>query len=1210
MKRGGMFTVPPMVVLHFPNGSVERVDAEGVAVPFTCPEGIEKGYIDNNGELVGKPGQPPWSNENHPAIKGVAVDSGSGGAGTVPGEVYVLNTTEIGEGEVDEFSSAGCFVRAFSGVGVPLRPLGSSSLYGVAVDPTDGDVVVETEERRESSTVDVVDEFSSSGVYLGQVSGPSKGVFFGANSLNGDGHGGGVAVGSGGLLYVAVCEKEKVLGVCEEGGSVVDVFGGGAFFAGAATGGVVSNSSSLGSVVLGGVVRGVSREVEEGGLLSRKDLEVSKCGFEYLSEEVYVREGGFVGAAVVPCLLGSGGSVEGERLEEKNYGVHGDVVGLEAGRVYVYRLVVETNKSEHGGVEDGAVASFAAAAAPVVESESVGGVSSSFAEFGGRVDPRGADTSYEFEYVDVAGYEAAEAGGAVDPFAGGGVVPVPEGDVGGGDRGVSVSVPVGGLLAGTVYEYRLVASNSVGVADGAGGVFATVPAGPQGLPDGRAYELLTPVNKGDAEEMFGSPPGPEAKIKDEAFQNYDLGYASEEGNQFLLMVTSVAFGSFPGAGANSYVFSRGEKGWSFSAVASPRLGVQSSAVELFDPYDFSVVGVSDDIGSQEERELGLVGPAGGLLCEGGVLSGCYETAVSGEKDEAGLAGASKDLSSVVIESGERRLPLCESAQESLVGELVGDSRGLYEWSAARGCLSLVDVKSGSEGGGLVSTCGAVLGLGPEGDNTASGSTHDAVSADGSGIFFTAPDPKASGSSSQCWEEGRGKVPPQLYVRLHGETTLEVSASEPGGEPVPGYPALYVGASENGSKVFFLTRSELTKEAVELGGHEPELYECEVVEEAGGARCALTRIASRYPELVGKIADVPAVSADGSMVYLNAEGGPGDPDGGLYGYDTVSGALTRIAADQGYVDGNHKGAGDPWYDPGPRDEAKNGLLAGLDVQAPYDTTRDGQFLLFGAYRYDADLPVSGSNPVCVMCDPDGSGPIGEPEASFTRSAVHANNDAGGPPHAMSENGKYVFFDSTLSLVPQDTNGTLDVYEWEEDGTGSCTESKGCIGLISSGEDPSPSFFLDAGSYVNPATGQTVEGGNVFFGSHANLIPSLDTASEGNLYDARIEGGFPVPTSVGTCEGDACSNPPLAPTEQTPGSSTFSGAGNVATHEKEEKAKGKKGGKSKPKARGKGKTRAGKRGKPKACRRGLVSRKGRCVRQMGKAEKSGAGEGRGE
>jgi len=114
----------------------------------------------------------------------------------------------------------------------------------------------------------------------------------------------------------------------------------------------------------------------------------------------------------------------------------------------------------------------------------------------------------------------------------------------------------------------------------------------------------------------------------------------------------------------------------------------------------------------------------------------------------------------------------------------------------------------------------------------------------------------------------------------------------------------------------------------------------------------------------------------------------------------------------------------------------------------------------------------------------------------------------------------------------------VYEWHE----------GTVSLISSGEDAHPSFFLGWSPYVDPK-GVKVEGGNVFIGTHANLIPSQATESQGNIYDARIcepEDDPCIQPPAGEtaqCEGDACQNPPAAPIEATPGSSTFFGAGNL-------------------------------------------------------------------
>ena len=133
--------------------------------------------------------------------------------------------------------------------------------------------------------------------------------------------------------------------------------------------------------------------------------------------------------------------------------------------------------------------------------------------------------------------------------------------------------------------------------------------------------------------------------------------------------------------------------------------------------------------------------------------------------------------------------------------------------------------------------------------------------------------------------------------------------------------------------------------------------------------------------------------------------------------------------------------------------------------------------------------------------------------------------------MSDDGAYVFFDSADPLVPQATNGTLDVYEWEAQGTGGCALAEGCVSLISSGEDSGPSYFL----------GASANGSNVFFGTHAKLVPQ-DGDESGDLYDARIDGGFPTPAGVGPCEGDACQSVAPAPIDATPGSLTFYGPGN--------------------------------------------------------------------
>ena len=851
-----------------------------------------------------------------------------------------------------------------------------------------------------------------------------------------------------------------------------------------------------------------------------RNLEVTKCEFEYVTEESF-RSAGFHAAVAAPCVLESGSGLVGLRPGEVSYPVHGQATDLRSGQVYDYRLVVATSQEEHGGMEFGEVASFAAPAAPGVESMSVGDVSSVSADFSAKIDPTGSDTTYQFQYVPAADYEAAVAGGAADPYALGGSVPVPVGDVGSGDRGVSVSVWTESLSPGTVYDYRVVAVNGVGETDGSDGVFATVPEGLTGLPDGRAYELVTPANKGDAEDMFGHPEELGSHSGSSAEENLDRGYASEDGNHFLLS-SRAAFGPFPASGEGAYVFSRSEHGWMFKSVVPPGLGIQSVGDLVFDPVNLSMVGFDDLVGAgngDEHSVFDLVGPPGGP----------YTTIASGgsdsEAERVNEVGASTGLGLVAVESEDHKLPVCESTRQALAETLDPGVDGLYEWTAAHQCVSLVDVESGSEGG-LVSKCGAVLGRGQS--EAFPGDTHGAVSGDGSKIFFTAPAPFNENDlpfhGPDCWNGGTGNSP-QLYMRLNGETTVDVSAPEPGVEPAITYPAMYVGASEDGSRVFFLTRTDLTKEAATLALDDLELYEYET---NTGKLIRVSRGDSSDAQ--GEVADVPAISADGSTVYFNAAGdlAPHGEDGGLYRYDTMTGTTTYVAPEQGYpvihgttINGGERGRR-AWYEK----EVSAEEVPSLELEAPYYTTRDGQFLLFGPYRYDA----ADDSVVCVMCNPNGSGPISS--ASFIRSAPEDDNPAGGPVMGMSENGEYVFFDTPESLVPQDTDGTLDVYEWHD----------GRISLISSGEDPKASFFLDSSSYVN-AKGETVEGGNVFFGTHAKLVPE-DTDSSGDLYDARIGGGFGMGSGAAPCEGDACDNPPLAPLAPTPATLTSASSRNFA------------------------------------------------------------------
>jgi hypothetical protein len=1073
------------------------------------------------------------------ATRSIAVDA--------QGDVYGLEGGLFNEDQVNEYSSGGLVIRSFGGgetpgLGEDHQDYGGfgGQPVGIAIDPVSGHVLVSV--RNYFGNEGAVDEFDSSGHFLNQITETEVESSLGVRKANRLHSALALTVDLQGDLYVV----DGSSGATSEG--AVDVYGPGKFFPG---------------LKLTEVAKRESHGATLNGSVNPEGQTLNECYFEYVTEAAY-KATGFAD-------LTTGGKVECEP-EASNIPsnsmddpVKAQLTRLVSGTVYRYRLVA-TDAGALGGSSASVALAFTTPDLPRIDSTSVANQSSAFADLRAEIDPVGADTSYRFEYVDAAHYNP-EAG---DPYAAGATAPVTPADIGSGGATGSVDASVvqqiGGLAAGTTYHFRVVASNEIGTALGAGGgrpdaTFTTLPRVAAGLPDNRAYELVTPTDKGGASDMFGT---------ESAFVNTDSGYPSETGDEFLLSSTLADFGSFGGSEKTAYVFRRDAgKGWTYTSVVSPSLGVQSVVGTVFDPSDLSQgIGLTELVGSYASpagaSHTTLVGHPGGPYAILHMDLPVHEEPE--EQEVTTLVGGSRDLAHVVLESKNHMLapgdtsqdPGSDSLYERVPVGIGGCTTSSTTFSAdAGGCVELIN-DNGE--GGLVSRCGAMLGLGH-----GAGFRHNAVSSDGSKVFFLAPDPFAKNIGPGCWDGGGGHVP-QLYMRSSG-TVIKLSEPEEGWTPERSIePAIYVGASDNGSKVFFLTETELTRD--DAGIHDLELYECEIVEEAGAVKCRLTRVSSgETGKAAAGVWTVPAVSADGSAVYFTAFGqlAPGLPvlargfgEVYLYRYDTVTGKTTYVATvgENDIVTRRH--VLDNWYT---REVA-------LNTGANWYTTPDGRYLLFATareltgyrtveagpgdcpfeaagdgsefnghcaevYRYHYE-PGSGSGGsiVCVSCNPSGAPPMSN--AQFASRSASLADQAGGPMRALSDDGSYAFFDTADGLVPQDQNHTLDVYEWHED-----VSHEDTISLISSGQDPAPSFFM----------GASADGSNVFVGTHARLVPQ-DGDSAGDLYDARIcepDRGNPCikpPTSgTGQCAGDACHNPPSPPIDAPPISLTFSGAGNV-------------------------------------------------------------------
>jgi hypothetical protein len=761
------------------------------------------------------------------------------------------------------------------------------------------------------------------------------------------------------------------------------------------------------------------------------------------------------------------------------------------------------------------VASAGAATLPTAEADAVHTVDAEgkLSVFG-MVSPNGGTVKYWFEFLSEAQFqeEAWTSAARSNPAetSGGGLV--------------WQEIPVG-LPAGETYHYRLAVENeahfkgepqysptvrtlTVPVPEPEAEPTcpnAAVRTGPSAqLPDCRAYEQVTPVNKEGAEDIF----------------DYGLSFQEHtvvglDGEHLIFQATPAKWGPNVGGsifGQNSYLFARKPAGWAMTSLyPQPQIGGKSLRTETgrtFDTPDLSQVLVEEylsvsNVNSSREVKYAL-GPPGGPYS----VVGHDFTEGEGKQEEhwGHWVAQSRDGSVAVIESPDHELILGEPTGTTKKREnsnLLGYD--LYEYSG--GHLSQVNVYTDGE---TIGTCGAEMVEGREGSgNRGQGQGHEnlgisvesgsvnAVSSNGSRIFFEAyPSgcPEQEEEYHRLEDNGRTRKI-ELYMRLNGKETVDIGNY------------IFEGANPEGTRLF------LSKWNEEKGSLEYFSYNTE------------TRLAKPLFSQQGDALGLKhALSENGNVYYFEAIGpaaltpeAPTDRND-IYRYEISSETMSFVGVSS--QDNNHSSGfyvspdgGDFYFNV----DSVEGVAGGANpvvVQAyRYDSAEDMVQCIACASSYDP-------KPQLISVFMPEYGPEGY---ILSPLAVPA-----------SENGNFVFFDTPNELVSQDTNGEIvpgafvnyfspssDVYEWRRDGVDGCGRVQGCLALITNGIDGTENVLLGVGR----------SGRDVFIGTHSQLVPT-DTDQGGDIYDARINGGFAVPRPApAECEGDACSTSQVAPGDPT-------------------------------------------------------------------------------
>ncbi len=689
------------------------------------------------------------------------------------------------------------------------------------------------------------------------------------------------------------------------------------------------------------------------------------------------------------------------------------------------------------------------------------------------------------------------------------------------------------------------------------------------LPDCRAYEQVSPVEKGGLDAVTFEPTFPVQAATCESSEGCAIAYMN-------------VGGAFAGAQGNdvpnAYLATRGADGWQTVPLTPPSVEAPANSKAKVS-YAFSA-SLSQTVLRVPLQQLTPASPGGVYNLFVRQLSGSYSLVTANapasppeagcgdcfeNEDVPAFAGASSDFSHILFE-----------ADDSLVeGAPGGGVENLYETTDAH--VQLVGILPDGE----IPPNGATAGGGIDVVSEHAGELDHAISQDGSHVLFEAA---ADGGAPDRQQQGMT----ELYDRVAGTSTVEISAPASGAEPedceteqriCDPEPARFWAASADGSAIYFTSKAALTR-ASDTGPEERSEAEKEEEEETGKPNENPGNDLYRYDTNTltlsdltpnagseGRVGEEPdrngasvlgvvGASEDGSYVYFVAKGWlakgaqTGEPN--LYVWHETgedAGTVTFIATLQAPTATEEKNL--ELMRTGPS------VLYGSDLadwtshptESQAYVTPDGRHLAFMSVKpltgYDNDDQATGEPDhevfeysteagqlVCTSCDPGGASPLG---SAFIGARLGGRlSTAFHQPRTLSDDGSRLFFSSPDPLVSGVSGASDKVFEYEN----------GVVQLISGMESGGEAVFLDA----------SASGNDVFFATREELASS-DQDELVDVYDARVDGGVAAPPApVPSCQGSSCQEPfSPAPSFAEPLSASFAVVGDGASSQTPSTAK---------------------------------------------------------